>query len=143
MFGLGITAVGESAANDLAKAFGTLARIRIAHPFIISHISGIGLEIANSISKFFSDSKNKSIIDQLLKNGVIITNESYGPVRLSVTPTLSKLISHLAYDLPGLGNKSCDKLATFFGSLDRLLSANVKEVVLVFDSISKEKLIQS
>ncbi|MCU0808624.1 MAG: NAD-dependent DNA ligase LigA, partial [Candidatus Contendobacter sp.] len=130
LFSLGIPDVGELIAYDLAKVFGKLANIRIAHPFIISQISGIGLETAEKISSFFSSEKNNMIVNKLLENGVTITNENDDPVRLSSIPTLAKLILYFARDLPGLGSKKADNLANYFGSLQKLLSASSEEIIL-------------
>ena len=129
LFGLGIPDVGEVAAYNLAKIFGALNRIRVAHPFILTHVSGIGSEIASEISHFFFDSKNAAVVDQLLENGVIITDESSHDVRLNVKPTLAKLILYFASDLSNLGDKRAEAVAQFFRSPQQLLSATVEEII--------------
>lgn len=133
LFSLGIPDVGEVAAYNLAEAFGTLNRIRIAHPFILNYISGIGTEIAGEIFHFFSNAKNSLVIDNILKNGVIITDESRHDVRLNIKPTLAKLILYFVSNLSSnpyfFGEKRAEVLAQFFRSPQRLLSATVEEVI--------------
>lgn len=70
LYGLGIRHVGESTAYDLAKAFGTLERIRSATYEDLTAIRDIGPATAAEVVEFFQDPDNNRLIDDLIAAGV-------------------------------------------------------------------------
>ncbi|MBD3271230.1 MAG: NAD-dependent DNA ligase LigA, partial [Elusimicrobia bacterium] len=73
LYALGIRHVGEHVARIVAMHFKTLGRVRKAGQCELHSISEIGPEIAESISRFFSQDKNQDEITRLLKAGVTVT----------------------------------------------------------------------
>lgn len=63
---LGILHVGEETAIDLANYFGSIGRIKKASLEEINEISNIGPVVAKSIYEWFSDEKNKKLLERLL-----------------------------------------------------------------------------
>lgn len=70
LFALGIEHVGDTVARLLADHFGALDKIREATPEQLTAIHGIGDEVAESVHHFFSNARNKKVLDRLLKAGV-------------------------------------------------------------------------
>jgi len=70
LFALGIAHVGDTVARLLAEHFGSLAALREAKPEALQEIRGIGPEVAESVHHFFSNPRNRKVIDRLLKAGV-------------------------------------------------------------------------
>lgn len=70
LFALGIEHVGETVARLLADHFGSLAALREATPEQLTHIHGIGDEVAESVHHFFANARNRKVLDRLLKAGV-------------------------------------------------------------------------
>jgi DNA ligase (NAD+) len=73
--GLGIPHVGVSAAKDLANHFRDIEKLAAAkmEDFVVkkeSVISGIGETMAAAITGFFSDARNRALVDGLLAVGV-------------------------------------------------------------------------
>jgi len=70
LIGLGIEHLGPSAAELIARRFGGLEAIANADAGEIEAIDGIGPVIAQSVTDFFSDSHNQSVVEKLKSNGV-------------------------------------------------------------------------
>lgn len=66
IFALGIRHVGEEVAEDLAQAFGSLAKLRAASYEKIEQLPGIGGRIAQSVIDWFSDAHNSAMVDRLV-----------------------------------------------------------------------------
>lgn len=64
--GLGIRHVGEETANDLAKHFGTVEAFREATKEELVSVEGIGGVVADSVSEFLHDAKEKKELEHLL-----------------------------------------------------------------------------
>src|SRR5690606_20390417 len=75
IYALGIPDVGEETAKLLARALGTLERVQIALPEVLTWLPDIGLEVAHEIHSFFSDEHNRSVIAQLLAQGVALQEQ--------------------------------------------------------------------
>ena len=73
LFALGIRYVGAGAAKKLASHFKTLDALMSANEEEIIKVYEIGESISKSVRKFFSDSHNKKIIDELKKAGLKFT----------------------------------------------------------------------
>ncbi|NQU83202.1 MAG: NAD-dependent DNA ligase LigA [Parcubacteria group bacterium] len=72
IYALGIDGVGEETAIDLANNFETLYKVRELNLEEIEKVSNIGEVVAKNIYEYFHDERNQRLVDNLLKNGVII-----------------------------------------------------------------------
>ena len=80
---IGIRHVGEQTAKDLAKAFGSLERIRSADADQLAAVDGVGTEVADSVVRFFESAQNKTTIKALTAAGVEVQDqagETLGPL---------------------------------------------------------------
>ncbi len=73
LFGLGIRHVGSTAAELLARRFGTLDGLAAASEADIVGVRGIGSTIGHAVTAFFADSTAKRLIGKLRKAGVNFT----------------------------------------------------------------------
>ncbi len=62
---LGIRFVGKTVARDLARAFGSLKKLKDASQKEIEAVEAVGPVIAESVAAFFSEDQNKDIAEQL------------------------------------------------------------------------------
>lgn len=69
---LGIAHVGEETAIKLAEEFKTLENLTKATVLDLENISDVGPQVASSIYSYFKDEKNKKLLQDLQKNGVVI-----------------------------------------------------------------------
>ncbi len=67
---LGIPNVGESTGRDLARHFGTIARIRAATVEELTQVPDVGDVVAASVRAFFDDARNAKMLDALAAAGV-------------------------------------------------------------------------
>jgi len=75
IYALGIRNVGEKTAQDLAKFFGNLEKLMKASLGQLEAIPDVGPIVAESIYRFFRDSKNLKFIEKLKKVGVEVVEE--------------------------------------------------------------------
>ncbi len=73
LFGLGIRHVGSTAAELLARRFGTLDALARADESDIVGVRGIGSTIGHAVTAFFADSTAKRLIAKLRRAGVNFT----------------------------------------------------------------------
>jgi DNA ligase (NAD+) len=71
--GLGIRHVGEASAQLLARHFGTLDRLAKAEADDVLAIRGIGEEIADAVTAYFSDDSARRLLEKLRARGVNFT----------------------------------------------------------------------
>ena len=74
---LGIRMVGERAAQLLAARFGTMERLLAATEADINEIYGIGPQIAQAVTSFFAEPRNRATIERLAAAGVTMTAEGH------------------------------------------------------------------
>jgi DNA ligase (NAD+) len=103
---LGIRMVGERAAQLLAARFGTMERLLAASEADINEIYGIGPQIAQAVTTFLAEPRNRTTIDRLAAAGVATTEEGHteGPRALDgktlvLTGGLASLSRDQAKDL--------------------------------------------
>ena len=72
LYGLGIPEVGAAVARELARHFGTLARLRSASEEALQEVEGVGPKMAEQIAAFFRQARNARLVEELVA----------GPVRL-------------------------------------------------------------
>ena len=70
LYALGIKHVGETTAKKLARHFKSLDRLMNATPEVLEKVGDIGEKTALSIKEFFSNPKNKEIINRLKEKGL-------------------------------------------------------------------------
>ncbi len=70
LFALGIPDVGERSAQDLARAFGNLERIRKLTRDDLVLVDGIGDKTARGIEQWLEDEDNQKLLNDLLEAGV-------------------------------------------------------------------------
>lgn len=70
IFALGIRHVGEATARDLASHFHTIGRLESATVEQCLEVSDVGEVIAESITSFFSEPRNREVIEKLMASGV-------------------------------------------------------------------------
>ncbi len=72
LMGLGIRQVGQHIARVLAKQFGTLPRVMAATQEEFLGVREIGPEISASLASFFSEARNRAVIDRLVDRGLTV-----------------------------------------------------------------------
>ncbi|MBF0803482.1 MULTISPECIES: NAD-dependent DNA ligase LigA [unclassified Neisseria] len=82
LFALGIRHVGERTAKSLAQAFGTLETVRRVPEPLLACLPDIGTVVAHSIARFFAQTGQQAMIDELLAAGVSPKNQ---PVTLPLS----------------------------------------------------------
>ncbi|GAC1433899.1 MAG: NAD-dependent DNA ligase LigA [Terriglobales bacterium] len=70
IFGLGIRFVGERTAQFLAENFGSLDALMSATVEELQQVNEVGPRIAQSISEFFQESRNRALIQRLQESGL-------------------------------------------------------------------------
>jgi DNA ligase (NAD+) len=86
LYGLGIPEVGVAVARDLARHFGTFARLRAADEEALQEVSGIGPRMAEQITSFFREPKNAAILDELAAKVRLVEAEASREEPASVKP---------------------------------------------------------
>jgi DNA ligase (NAD+) len=75
IFGLGIRFVGERTAQFLAEHFGSLDALMNASQEELLEVEEVGPRIAQSISEFFQEEKNRDLVEKLRKAGLAFTGK--------------------------------------------------------------------
>jgi DNA ligase (NAD+) len=70
LFALGIRHVGATVAKNLARAFGSMQKLREASLEALTDVEEIGEKIAESVREYFSDPENLELIDFLQQQGL-------------------------------------------------------------------------
>ena len=97
LYGLGIGNVGQHVAQVLASHFGSLARIMDAKEDELLSVHEIGEEVARSVVDYFTDEKNRRVIEDMQRNGLDLVWEAsqkektLAGTRVVFTGTLPKL----------------------------------------------------
>jgi len=79
LFGLGILHVGITVAKILARAFPDIDAIARASVEELKAIEDVGPVIAGSVSGWFSDPENRSLVERLRSAGVNMASSTYRP----------------------------------------------------------------
>jgi DNA ligase (NAD+) len=95
VFGLGIDHVGGTVSRLLADHFRSMAALRSASTDDIAEIEGIGPEIAGSVSGWFADAANSSLLERLEGAGVLMEL----PERTG--PTLDQTLAGFTFVITG------------------------------------------
>lgn len=70
LFSLGIREVGEATAANLARAFGSVDRLRAADRAALEAVDDVGPIVAGRIADFLADEENLAFVDRLLRLGI-------------------------------------------------------------------------
>lgn len=98
---LGVRHVGETAAQLIAQAFGTVERVMAATPEEIGLVHGIGGTTAEALSSYLAEPRNREIIEKLRLAGVRLSEEKARPAE----GPLSGLTFVITGTLPSLSRK--------------------------------------
>jgi hypothetical protein len=79
IFGLGILHVGAGVAKALARAFPSLDDLRQASLEQLTAVEDVGEVIADSVFRWFNDSRNRELLERLRKAGLNFESELYRP----------------------------------------------------------------
>ncbi|WP_120995169.1 NAD-dependent DNA ligase LigA [Stutzerimonas urumqiensis] len=121
IYALGIPDVGEETAKLLARALGSLARLQVALPEVLTYLPDVGAEVAHEIHEFFSDAHNRSVIEQLQAR-IFIEEEGALHPDYAAIATLADLIDKL--HIPYVARTGAQRLADRFGSLAAIIDAD-------------------
>lgn len=122
IYALGIPDVGEETAKLLARALGSLARIERALPEVLTWLPDVGLEVAHEIRHFFEDEHNRTVIELLLRRGVILQDEGELHPEFAAVASLPGLLDKL--NIPHIASTGAERLAAKFGSLGAIIRAD-------------------
>lgn len=121
IYALGIPNVGESTSKLLARSFGSLSRIQVAMPEILTSLPDIGLEVAYEINNFFKEEHNQKTLQQLL-TFIELQNESDISDQLAASFTLTKLLKSL--NIPYIADTTAERITKRFSSLEEIIRAD-------------------
>lgn len=79
LFGLGILHVGAGGAKSLGRSFANLDELMKASAIQLSEIEDVGKVIAQSLENWFSDSRNRALIEKLRQAGLNFESALYNP----------------------------------------------------------------
>ncbi len=99
IYALGIRNVGEATARDLARHFGSLDEVCAADETALQEVADVGPVVAQSIARFFRESRNRDVVTQLRKLGVRWPEGKPGSARLPLrgkTFVLTGTLPHLS-----------------------------------------------
>lgn len=122
IFALGIPDVGEETAKLLARALGSLKRLKQALPEVLTYLPDVGLEVASEIHNFFGDDHNRQVIADLLARGVVLQDEGEVSAEFTACASLGGFLDKL--NIPGIATTGAEKLAARFGSLQGVIQAD-------------------
>lgn len=135
IYALGMRNVGEATAKDLAKHFGNLPALMHATSENLLEVNEIGPVVAESITNFFSEAHNLSVIHDLLAAG-IRWPENAGRQRSNGKLTGKTFV--LTGTLPGLSRDSAKELIeTAGGKVSGSVSSKTDFVVAGSEAGSK------
>ncbi len=121
LVGLGLRHVGDVAARDLARHFGSLDALAAATLETLQHIDGIGPTMAEAIVEWFGRERNRALITKLRAAGLtMVVTASTAPVVAAanfagntfvITGTLSKPREKIAAWIEARGGKVGDSIS--------------------------------
>ena len=131
VFGLGIPAIGETSARELARFYGSIDALERASLTTLQMVPDIGLATALNVRRFFEDEENRLVIEALLdaELGIRRPSISLAPRIISAAEVIARLqpveVSSVDGSVTarsdGLGKGSEQKIAEFHPELIDLL----------------------
>jgi len=116
LYAVGVPQVGQVAARDLAKAFGSMEMLASATPESLVHVYGIGEKTAENITAFFREEHNRTLVERLRKAGVHME----------------------ATAAPGAQGPLSGKVFVFTGELSAISRSNAQELVRALGAETSE-----
>ncbi|MDP2870513.1 MAG: NAD-dependent DNA ligase LigA, partial [Methyloversatilis sp.] len=89
LFALGIRHVGEATAKDLARHLGSMDRIMDASEAELAQVPDVGPVVAASIHRFFAQSHNREVVEQLRACGIVWEE---GEMQVASGPLVGKTV---------------------------------------------------
>ena len=102
---LGIKHLGPSAAESLARRFGSLDAVSSASVRDLAAIDGVGDVIAESVASWFSDERHRTLVDKLRRGGVRFDNVTV----VDVPQTLHGKTVVVTGTLSGFGREAAEQ----------------------------------
>ncbi|WP_426688754.1 NAD-dependent DNA ligase LigA [Rhodanobacter ginsengiterrae] len=118
LFALGIMHIGESTAKTLAAWLGRLDFVRRTPASVLRVLPDVGAEVATSIAGFFAQAGNQQVVDDLLAEGIVFSDEAAPSPLLRERLNLGVLLDMAK--ISKLGPKSSALLAQHFPTLQTL-----------------------
>ncbi len=106
LFGLGIRHVGQTAAQLLARQFGTMDALMVASAEQIVAVHGVGETIAVAVAAFFADTSGTALVEKLKALGLNMSE----PVTLSAGAAFSGMTFVVTGTLPTLSRGQATEL---------------------------------
>ena len=100
LFALGITHVGAEVAELLAQNFIGITELSKATEEDLTEIEGIGPKIAESITAWFQDPENQTVVEKLRAAGVKLEQDSL-PAAIAATPSYDAPFGGLTFVVTG------------------------------------------
>ncbi|MFK3795056.1 NAD-dependent DNA ligase LigA [Pseudomonas sp. NPDC088444] len=123
IYALGIPDVGEETAKVLARSLGSLEKVKVALPEVLTYLPDIGLEVAHEIHSFFEDDHNQNVIGALLGEcQMALQDVGELGAEFAASATLGAMLDKL--NIPSVGPGAAQKLADKFGTLEGVVKAD-------------------
>ena len=123
IYALGIPDVGEETAKVLARSLGSLDKVKVALPEVLTYLPDIGLEVAHEIHSFFEDDHNQNVIGALLGECKMELQDTGDlGAEFAASATLGGMLDKL--NIPSIGPGGAQKLADKFGTLEGVVKAD-------------------
>lgn len=123
IYALGIPDVGEETAKVLARSLGSLDRVIVALPEVLTYLPDVGLEVAHEIHSFFEDEHNQNVIGALLGECQMELQDTGDlGAEFAASATLGGMLDKL--NIPSVGPGAAQKLADKFGTLEAVVKAD-------------------
>lgn len=114
IYALGMRNVGEATAKDLANYFGNLAAIMSADADTLLTVNDVGPIVAESITNFFSELHNQTVIKSLIDSG-IHWQESEGNGQQTIEGHLTGQVFVLTGTLPNISRETAKEMIEHLG----------------------------
>lgn len=123
IYALGIPDVGEETAKVLARSLGSLDRVIVALPEVLTYLPDVGLEVAHEIHSFFEDEHNQKVIGALLGECQMQLQDTGDlGAEFAASATLGGMLDKL--NIPSVGPGAAQKLADKFVTLEAVVKAD-------------------
>jgi DNA ligase (NAD+) len=133
LLGLGIRFVGERTAQLLAAHFGSMDALMAASAEELEAVNEVGPRVAQAISEFFAEPKNRALVERLRVAGLTFTAE-----KRVTTSTLEGLTFVLTGTLPNLTREIAkEKIESAGGKVSGSVSKKTSYVVAGEEAGSK------
>jgi len=133
LLGLGIRFVGERTAQLLAAHFASMDALMTASAEELEAVNEVGPRVAQAISEFFAEPKNRALVERLREAGLTFTAE-----KRVTTSTLEGLTFVLTGTLPNLTRETAkEKIESAGGKVSGSVSKKTSYVVAGEEAGSK------